>query len=70
LRHLQLIAVVQDPTVGIDFGGVLIERVLVECQHEVEMIAVAFHLLVSDTHPKPHMSATDDRLVTVVDEDV
>jgi hypothetical protein len=34
LGHLQLIAVVQDSTVGIDLGGVLIERILVQGHHQ------------------------------------
>src|SRR5262249_51146778 len=53
-----------------DFGGMPIERILIESDQQVEVITVRHHFLFANAQAKPHVSPPHEGLIAVVGENV
>jgi hypothetical protein len=67
---MEFVRVEYDYSSGADFRGVAFDRVLVQGNDCVELIAMRANFVLGNSHSKPYVPAANDRLVAVVGVEV
>src|SRR5262245_32867330 len=69
-RDFELVGVVYDRAARIDFAGVSFDRILIQRDQDIEVIAVRVDLLFTGAHAQPDVAAANHRLIAVVSAQV